>query len=225
MTTPTTILFDLDGTLTDPKEGILRSIGYALTTLGRPVPEESDLLWCIGPPLMESFRQLLDTTSEQLVSEALRLYRDRYNRSGKFENSVYPGIPETLDALKQTGAALYIATAKPTVFADQIAAHFELARYFTKIYGSELSGERSNKKELIAHIIQSENLDPTGTIMVGDRYHDMIGAKHNGITAIGVTYGYGSFVELDQAGADVIVNRPEELQSVALSPRIATSKN
>lgn len=212
--TTTTVLFDLDGTLTDPKAGITRCIRYALETLGHPVPDENTLLWCIGPPLRESFKRLLNSTSDELVSEALRLYRERFNQKGKFENHVYPYIPHTLESLKTSGAKLFIATSKPTVFAEQIAVHFDLAQYFKGIYGSELSGERSDKKDLIAHIIRSERLDPSTTLMVGDRYHDMVGAKHNTIKAIGVTYGYGSPDELRQAGADAIVDSPAELSTI-----------
>lgn len=212
--TTTTILFDLDGTLTDPKAGITRCIRYALETLRYPVPDEDALLWCIGPPLRESFKYLLNNASDGLVSEALRLYRQRFNQKGKYENRVYPHIPQALTFLRNAGARLCIATSKPTVFAEQIAAHFELARYFEGIYGSELSGARSEKKDLIAHIIRSEHIDPSTTLMVGDRYHDIAGAKHNTITAIGVTYGYGSLDELRQAGADVIVNSPAELSSI-----------
>ena len=176
-----TLLFDLDGTLVDPVDGITRSIQYALAKLDRPVPPKEKLLWCIGPPLMESFKRLIEPCSSDMAALALRHYRQRYNEIGKFENSVYPDIPQTLEALKQAGGRLFIATAKPTIFATQIAAHFRLAAYFEAVYGSELSGERSDKADLIGHILSTEDLDPSTTIMVGDRKHDIIGAKGNGI--------------------------------------------
>ena len=209
------ILFDLDGTLVDPVEGITRSIQYALATLRQPVPATEQLLWCIGPPLMESFERLLETPSAELAAQALNHYRRRYNRSGKFENRVYPHIPQALETLKDAGARLFIATAKPTIFASQIAAHFQLDQYFEAVYGSELSGERSDKGELIAHILATEGLEPSETTMVGDRRHDIIGARQNRIKAVGVAYGYGGPEELAEAGADMIVEKPEALSGIA----------
>jgi phosphoglycolate phosphatase len=209
-----TLLFDLDGTLVDPVEGITRSIQYALAKLDRPVPETDELLWCIGPPLTESFKQLLGTPSPELGARALYHYRQRYNETGKFENRVYPRIPRTLEALRQAGARLLMATAKPTVFAVQIAAHFGLEAHFDAVYGSELNGERAEKTDLIAHVLATERLAPSTTTMVGDRKHDILGAKANGIKAVGVAYGYGGRAELTEAGADMIVERPEELPRI-----------
>ncbi len=205
------LLFDLDGTLLDPVEGITRSIQYALAKLHQPVPETHQLLWCIGPPLMQSFMRLLESPCSDLATQALHHYRRRYNETGKFENRVYPRIPQTLETLKQAGARLFIATAKPTIFATQIAGHFRLEKHFEAVYGSELSGERSDKGDLIAHILDTEALEPSTTTMVGDRKHDIIGARRNGIGSVGVAYGYGSRAELTAAGADKIVERPEQL--------------
>lgn len=209
-----TLLFDLDGTLVDPVEGITRSIQYALGKLHQPVPATEQLLWCIGPPLMESFERLLENPSPELATRALQHYRQRYNEIGKFENRVYPHIPQALEALKQAGARLFIATAKPTIFATQIAAHFLLEDHFEAVYGSELNGERSDKGELIAHILTTEALEPSETTMIGDRRHDIIGAKQNRIKAVGVAYGFGGLEELTEAGADMIVERPEALSSI-----------
>lgn len=221
MTQTPVLLFDLDGTLVDPVKGITRSIQYALARLDRAVPETEALLWCIGPPLVESFKRLLETTSSELAVQALQHYRQRFNETGKFENRVYPRIPQTLEALRRTGARLFMATAKPTVFADQIATHFGLAEHFEAVYGSELSGERSEKADLIAHILAAERLEASTTAMIGDRKHDIIGAKRNGIKAIGVAYGYGSRTELTEAGADMIVESPEGLSCI-LSPKFSS---
>jgi phosphoglycolate phosphatase len=214
ITSPTAILFDLDGTLIDPREGITRSIQYALEKLGRPAPESDRLLWCIGPPLKESFQILLDDTSSEPAEEALKHYRERYNRTGKFENKVYDGVPETLEALQLAGARLYIATSKPKVFADQIADHFKLRAYFESVYGSELTGERSDKAELIDHILSIERLDRQSTCMIGDRKHDIVGARQNDLNCIGVTYGYGSREELVKAGASRIIDNPKQLPAL-----------
>lgn len=211
LTSPKAILFDLDGTLIDPREGITRSIQYALKKLGRPAPKSDRLLWCIGPPLKESFQILLDDTSPETAEAALMHYRERYNRTGKFENKVYDCVPETLEALHLAGAKLYIATAKPKVFADQIADHFHLRAYFESVYGSELSGERSNKAELIDHILLSERLARQSTCMIGDRHHDIVGARQNNLNSIGVTYGYGTREELVRAGATRTIDHPKQL--------------
>ncbi len=209
-----TLLFDLDGTLVDPVEGITRSIQHALSKLHQPVPATEQLLWCIGPPLTESLKRLLENPSPEQEAQALHHYRQRYNEIGKFENRVYPHIPQALEALKQAGARLFIATAKPTIFATQIAAHFQLETHFEAVYGSELNGERSNKADLIAHILATEKLEPSMTVMVGDRKHDIIGAKQSHIKSVGVAYGYGSLEELTGAGADMIVEKPEALSSI-----------
>jgi len=211
VTSPKAILFDLDGTLIDPREGITRSIQYALEKLGRPVPKSDRLLWCIGPPLKESFQILLGGPSPAPAEEALMYYRERYDRTGKFENKVYACVPETLETLQLAGAKLFIATAKPKVFADQIADHFHLRAYFESVYGSELTGERSNKAELISYILYSERLDRQSTCMIGDRKHDIVGARQNNLNCIGVTYGYGSREELVGAGATTTIDHPRQL--------------
>lgn len=202
------ILFDLDGTLTDSSLGITRCVQYALAQLGQPVPEADELLFCIGPPLIESFTALLADKAPNQAQEAVLLYRERFDRIGKFENRVYDDIPATLAGLQEQGCRLFVATAKPEIFARQILDHFELSPYFTGIYGSRLDGGLGDKGQLISHIIREEGLAKEETIMVGDRKHDMIGAKACAIGGIGVTYGYGSKAELVTAGAGHLVDQP-----------------
>ena len=206
-----TVLFDLDGTLTDPKIGITTCILYALNQLGYELPETDQLLWCIGPPLTVSFTKLLQTTDKVLIDRAITLYRDRFATVGLFENALYPQIPETLNSIRTAGYQTYIATSKPHVFAKRIIEHFDLNSLFDGIYGSELDGTRSDKAELIRHILLTENLIPAKTVMIGDRSHDAIGAKKNQLLAIGVTYGYGTEEELKLHGVDLIANPPQEI--------------
>ncbi|MCP4396469.1 MAG: HAD hydrolase-like protein, partial [bacterium] len=163
------ILFDLDGTLTDPKIGITRSIQYALEKLKKPVPACDNLTWCIGPPLLDSLHRLVGGEDLSLAREALALYRERFSELGKFENTVYPDIPELLKNLQQQGFQLFLATAKPDLFARDILDHFQLSSYFSNIYGSKLNGELSKKGDLIQHIIQRERLQAEHALMVGDR--------------------------------------------------------
>jgi len=208
------ILFDLDGTLTDPKPGITRCIQHALIALGYPVPHEDELLWCIGPPLRSSFNRLLDSTDNGLLDEALRLYRERFAEVGLFENALIPGVPQALDSVKSLDAKLFLATSKPLVYAARIIGHFGLDGYFDKLYGSELDGTHSDKAELIAHILAQEAIDPATAVMVGDREHDIIGAARCGIKSIGVTYGYGAEAELRTHGASAIAHTPGGIASL-----------
>ena len=208
------ILFDLDGTLTDPVEGITRSIQYALKKLRKPAPETEDLHWCIGPPLIESFRRLLGDYGSGQVQEALLIYRERFNKIGKFENNVYDGIPEVLSQLKEKEFSLFVATSKPTVYSVDIIKYFDLAPYFNRVYGSELNGDLVDKTELVNHIISNEGIDKNRVVMIGDRSHDMIGAKNNGLTSIGVTYGYGTREELLDSGADRLATSPSDILNI-----------
>jgi phosphoglycolate phosphatase len=193
------IYFDLDGTLTNPKPGITRSIQYALRKLDHEAPSEDDLTWCIGPPLHASLKKLLGT--DALADKALLLYRERFADIGLFENEIYPGIDDTLSALAASGRRLFVATSKPGVYADRIIDHFKLRTYFERVFGSELDGTRADKTGLLGYALKAAHIDPAGAIMVGDRSHDMIGARNNGMTAVGVLYGYGSKEELLGAGA------------------------
>ncbi|ENX17616.1 hypothetical protein F895_00760 [Acinetobacter sp. CIP 64.2] len=193
------ILIDLDGTLTDPKIGIHGSIRFALEKLGQPVADDVDLDWTIGPPLKASLAKLLNTQDDALAEQALLAYRERFSVIGLFENEVYPSVVETLQQLQAQGYALFLATAKPIIYAKQILAHFQLDQYFTEMYGSELTGERTNKADLIAYILEQQQLDAQHCIMVGDRQYDIMGARANGIETIAVNYGYGRAEELAQA--------------------------
>lgn len=207
----TTLLFDLDGTLTDPQEGIAKSIRYALAKMERPYPPDASLDWCIGPPLLESFAKLLQSDDPQLGQAALRLFRERFSTVGLFENVPYPNIARVLGRLQAGGLRLFIATAKPAVFARRIVHHFDLAQFFLSVYGSELNGRLTHKSELIRHVLQQEKLDPSRTLMIGDREHDMLGARANDVVAAGVTWGYGSAAELTNAGAVTLLHRPGDI--------------
>ena len=206
------IFFDLDGTLTDPKPGITRSIQYALDKLAHPtIPTEDELTWCIGPPLRASFVRLLG--GEDDADRAVSLYRERFSDIGLFENRVYDGIPEVLTTLSQSGQRLFVATSKPHVFATRIIEHFGLRHHFEHVFGSELDGRRVDKSDLLAYALQTVAVDPAKTLMIGDRSHDMVGAKNNGMQAIGVLYGYGSQDELIGAGALHVCETPQAILS------------
>jgi phosphoglycolate phosphatase len=209
------LLFDLDGTLTDPYEGITRSISHALLTLGRPAPTRVNLKWCIGPPLMDSLAKLLATDDDELTNEALSIYRERFGSMGLFENEIYEGIPDSLRTLQEQGHLLYIATSKPTIYAQQIMKHFDLTQYFTNIHGSELDGTRSDKTSLISHILLVERLKVSETIMFGDRGHDMVGARANGVYGVGVLWGYGTRDELEASGSQTCIRHPQELSIIS----------
>ena len=208
------LLFDLDGTLTDPYEGITRCISHALEMLDRPSPPRMDLRWCIGPPLKNSFIKLLACDDDSLAKKAVAIYRERFSSVGIFENEVYKGIPKALKTLQEMGHTLYVATSKPTIYAEQIIEHFGLYRSFAGIYGSELDGTRSNKTSLISHILQSESISSSDALMIGDRKHDMIGAKANEVCGFGVLWGYGTLDELKASGAHACINHPRDLVTV-----------
>ncbi|MGJ5627821.1 HAD family hydrolase [Nostoc sp. CALU 1950] len=205
------VLFDLDGTLTDPKPGITGCIQYALSELGYKPPNADELHWCIGPPLKDSFSQLLNTLDGTLIEQAILLYRHRFATIGLFENSLYPQIPEILKAIRFAGYKTFVATSKPYIYATQIIEYFDLSLLFDSVYGSELDGTRSIKGDLIHHILVTENLSSSSVMMVGDRSHDIIGAKRHDIASIGVTYGYGTEEELKAHGADFIAHSPSDI--------------
>ncbi|BAP42369.1 HAD family hydrolase [Pseudomonas sp. 21LCFQ02] len=189
------ILFDLDGTLTDPRLGITRSIQFALGKLGIDEPDITRLEHFIGPPLLQQFMQSY-AMDEAKAWEAVNFYRERFKVTGLYENLVFDGIPQLLETLSGQGRTLYVATSKPSVFAREIARHFDFARHFKVIYGSELDGTRTDKVELIAHLLAEERLDPAQTLMIGDRKHDLIGGRRNGLQVAAVGYGFGSAEEL-----------------------------
>ncbi len=203
-----TILFDLDGTLSDPKIGIAASIRYALERLGIDHDPADDMTWCIGPPIQRSFERLL---GRDRAAEGVRLYRERYGAGGMFENEIFPGIEKVLATLRADGFRLFVATSKAHFFARPIVAHFGLDQYFIAVEGAELDGTRSDKAEVIAHVLSTHGVDPGRAIMIGDREHDIIGARKNGLRNIGVLYGYGDAAELTAAGADQLCGTPADI--------------
>ncbi|MBE7148661.1 HAD family hydrolase [Bacillus mycoides] len=212
----TTFLFDLDGTLTDPKEGIINSVLYALEKIGIEEVNIRELDSFIGPPIQQSFVDRYNM-NEIEVERAVFYFREYLKQSGLLENKVYDGIGALLQELKDAGNRLFVATSKPTVFAKQVIEHFQLTSFFEEIVGSNLDGTRIKKEEIIAHILQTnEELQKEEIVMIGDRKHDVIGANSNGIASIGVLYGYGNENELSDAGAIHIVKDVEELQSFCI---------
>lgn len=209
-----TILFDLDGTLTDSGKGITNSVRYALKKYGIEDPEQATLFKFVGPPLIASFQKYYGFSEEQ-AREAVVYYREYYTTKGIFENEVYEGVEETLRKLKEAGYRLVLATAKPEKFAKIVIEHFGLEHYFDLIAGAALDETRTNKAEVIAYALESLNItDKISVVMVGDREDDVNGAKRNGLACIGVLYGYGDREELEQAGASYIVEQVEELVSL-----------
>ena len=204
------LLFDLDGTLTDAGAGITRCIQHALDGLGSPAPASADLRWCVGPPLQDSFAELLRTDDRERIDRAIALYRERFVATGMFENAVYPGVADGLQRLRAAGHALWVVTSKPHEFARKILAHFELRDAFAAVYGSEFSGVHSDKRDLLRHVLSVEPFTEAPW-MIGDRRHDVAAAHANGLRAVGVTWGYGSAEELQTAGADVLVASMREL--------------
>lgn len=205
------VLFDLDGTITDPAIGITNSVIYALKKYGMEIPERSALYKFIGPPLAASFSEHCGFSREEGF-RAVEIYREYFSTKGIYENNVYPGIEEMLKFLKDNGIGVYLATSKPEVFAKKILKHFGLERYFDDAVGSELNGERVEKADVIECVLARHNL--RDAIMVGDRSYDICGAKKNGIPSVGVLYGYGSRKEFEDAGTDYIAETVEELQKL-----------
>ena len=212
------LFFDLDGTLSDPSEGITRSVQHALQCLGRPYPSKSELQHYIGPALRWTFPRLLDTGDGNLVETAIGYYRERYETVGLFENEVYPGVPELLQRLQEDGYRLYVVTSKPTVYADRIIRHFGLDRFFIDVYGPELDGRFDEKRELVEFLLRERSLDPRRTIMIGDRARDIESGRANGTRTIGVTYGFGSVEEITAAKPDEICHSPSDIYLAVRRP-------
>lgn len=206
------ILFDLDGTLTNPFLGITKSVQYSLKSFGIEVTDLEDLKVFIGPPLVDYFQEYYHMNNEDSL-KAVDKYREYYRDKGIFENEVYQGIESMLKDFVDQGKELYVCTSKPVVFAREILQYFHLDHYFKGIYGSELDGTRNAKGEVIAYCLQQEHLDSHDCIMVGDRKHDIIGAHENEIPCIGVLFGYGSREEFQEYDCDYIVSHIEELKS------------
>lgn len=212
------VLFDLDGTLTDPREGITRSIAHALERLGLEPPPLEELTFAIGPPLRVSFARLLGTEKRETLELAVSHYRERFGDVGLFENTLYDGVVETLTALADRGTTLLVATSKPVVYARRIVDHFALGRHFVAVHGCELDGTREDKRDLMAHIIPHHGLDAARAVMIGDRGADMRAARHHGLKAVGALWGYGSREELLEYGAQHLCESPRHLIDALHAP-------
>ena len=204
-------LFDLDGTLTDPREGILGSARYALERLGVPAPSDEMLASFIGPPLRGMFAALLAGSGPHAVEEAVRLYRERYREIGIFQTRMYEGVPEMLEGTARIAEALFLVTSKPWMFAERILEHLGLAEHFRRVYGPELDGRFDDKGELLAHLLASERVAADRCVMIGDRSADVTAALANGARPVGVLWGYGSVEELTTAGATSLCSTPADL--------------
>ena len=210
------LFFDLDGTLTDPAQGITNSFIHALKSFGMEIPSYETLCTFIGPPLPDTFKTQFGF-DEIKASEGVKKYREYFADKGLFENEVYPGIPELLSELKKYGKKLVVATSKPEDFSVRIMEHFNLSQYFENICGSLMNESRSKKDEVIAYAIERNHIsDKSKILMIGDRKHDILGAKKIGLKSCGVLYGYGSREELETAGADYIANDISQLRSILL---------
>lgn len=215
-TTYTHLLFDLDGTLTDPAEGITRSVQYALRRFGIEVDDLHSLTSFIGPPLAESFREFYGFDDER-IPEAIRVMREYFGSRGWRENRLYEGMPQLLGRLRAAGYTLAVATSKPVVFARRILDHFDLARHFAFTGGAELDGRRQAKAEVIAHVLRELHVaDAASCLMIGDRRHDIAGAAAVGMDSCGVLWGYGSREELAEAGATRIAADLGELERLLI---------
>lgn len=210
----THLFWDLDGTLTESGPGIINCVRYALESLGIKEPNDENIKRFIGPPLVYSFKTFYGFDDEK-TKLAIKKYRERYAQSGILENSVYEGVAQTLEALKTKGKKLYIATSKPEIYMFKIIKNFDLEKYFDFACGSDLQETRNDKTKVINHLLQHENLDAIRDegkiLMIGDRKHDIIGARENGIKTCAVLWGYGSKQEFEQNGADYIIASPSEL--------------
>ena len=207
------VLFDLDGTLTDPAEGITNALMHAQRRLGRPVSSREELFVFIGPPLIEMFMSEWGLTRAE-ADQALVYYREHFGVKGLFENVPYEGIGACLADLKAAGLRLFVATSKPEPLSLRILEHFDLLKYFEAVAGSTMDEQRTKKGQVIAYALETYHLDPAETVMVGDREHDVIGARENGLPCIGVLYGYGSREELTRAGATALAADLSELETL-----------
>ena len=194
---------------------------FALDRLRVSCPSDDVLASYIGPPLRGSFATLLDTSDAKLIEEALRLYRQQFADTGLYENKVYEGVPAMLDTIGHSAWTAYVATSKPTVYAERIVSHLRLRHHFRKVYGTELDGRRDDKAELLAYLLATEGVEPDASVMVGDRAADIMAAKANKVRSIGVLWGYGSEAELMDAGADMLCRTPSELEHILTRERAA----
>lgn len=211
------LLFDLDGTLTNPKEGITKCVQYALHAFGIEEPDLEKLVPFIGPPLRQSFMEFYGFSEEDAI-KAVDSYRERFSTIGLFENFPYPGIAAMLQKLQAQGKILAVASSKPTVFVHQILEKFALAQYFTVIEGSNMDGSRVDKKEVIAEVLQQLGNPPADQLlMIGDRKFDVIGAREMGFACVGVRFGFAALGELEDSGAIYVAETVQELQEYLLS--------
>jgi len=201
------LLFDLDGTLTDPKEGITKSVQYSLRHFRIEVENLDDLCCFIGPPLKDSFMEYYGFSEEQ-AKKAIDIYREYFSKKGLYENKAYEGVLDVLQALLKAGKKLYVASSKPEVFVRMILKHFELDSCFLFMGGADMDETRVKKADVIRYVLKDK------AVMIGDRKHDVLGAKETGIASVGVLYGYGSRQELTEAGADVLAETIFELQNL-----------
>lgn len=213
------ILFDLDGTITESAPGITNSVAYALEKMGLEAVDKEELKKFIGPPLMDSMQKYYGMTEEE-AAQGVVYYREYYTEKGIFENSVYEGFMDSLKALRASGRTILMVTAKPEDYAKLIAEHFGFAEYFDGIYGASMDESRNKKADVIRYAlhesgIENENLEKV--LMVGDRNHDILGAKENGLDSMGVLYGYGSREELEEAGADYIAETTADIAEIILN--------
>ena len=215
----TNIFFDLDGTLTDSKEGIVKCMHYALDKLNCPCPAEFEDDRFIGPPLRVTFKKFFNTDDEILIEKAVSLYRERFSTIGLFENKVYSGIPEMLSSLHKKSFKLYVVTSKAKIYADRIIEHFQLSTWFNDVYGSDLGGRFDNKADLITFILNNRKLRVEETVMIGDKKEDIMAGKANRTRTIGVTYGYGTKGEISDAAPDYICGSPSEIQKLVMKIR------
>ncbi|MFR8034923.1 MAG: HAD-IA family hydrolase [Lachnospiraceae bacterium] len=210
------ILFDLDGTLTDPMEGITKSAQHALKHFGIEVKDHTSLAFFIGPPLRDTFKNHYHMSDGQ-VDEAIRVFREYFEPKGIFENEIYDGVPKMLENLTRAGRSLILATSKPVDFAERVLEYFDIKDYFDFVAGSSMDERRANKEEIIAYALEEcQLIDMSELVMVGDRKYDIEAAKEFGIYTIGVLYGYGSKAELKKAGADCLVKTVDDLEEVLL---------
>ena len=210
------LFFDLDGTLTNPAFGITNSFKYAYKYFGMEIPSYEKLCSFIGPPLVETFKNNFGFDDKK-AEEGVKVYREYFSTKGLFENSVYPGIENLLEKLKKNQKHLVVATSKPELFALQILEHFNLSKYFDFICGSLMDESRSEKSEVISYALEKcKNPSLKKILMIGDRKHDILGAKKNGIKSCGVLFGYGTKEEFENSGADFICKNIEELEKICL---------
>jgi phosphoglycolate phosphatase len=202
------VLLDLDGTLTDSRDGIVGCLEYALSQSGVAVPSAETLAGYIGVPLRNIFRDLMGNPGPDAVEAAVRLYRERFNSVGMYDNRLYPGVLDMLEGIRDKGWLAYVVTSKAEAASRRVVSHFELDRFFAAVHGSDMDGARADKGELIQYVLETESVRPADAVMVGDRSNDVKGALANGVPAVGVTYGYGTRDELMESGATWVCDEP-----------------